>query len=120
MSRVRRYPRVPFEARGEMEVRGEQEPVRIPMTVRSISCEGAGVVLADRSQRLRPGASVTLKFRSGRDRFELPGRVAWATHGEGDGQRFDLGVRFQLAAVQHAMRQSYARWVVGLIRDLRG
>ena len=103
-----------------MEVRVAEERVRIPMTLRSISCEGAGVVLSDRSQRVRPGTPVTVTFHSGRDKFELPGRVAWCARAEQGSPRFDLGVRFQLAAAQHAMRQSYARWVVGLIRDLRG
>ena len=90
-----------------MEVRVAEERVRIPMTLRSISCEGAGVVLSDRSQRVRPGTPVTVTFHSGRDKFELPGRVAWCARAEQGSPRFDLGVRF------HPARVALAHGVLG-------
>jgi len=120
MPPVRRYPRVPFEVDGSMEFRLADHRVSVPITVRSFSCEGAGVKLIDQRHRLRPGTNVTMRFRADGDAFELPGRVAWCTRDSTRSGRFDLGVRFVLAATRHSMRQAYAKWVVGLIRDLRG
>jgi len=65
------------------------------------------------------GTHVTIRFgETGPGRFELPGRVAWIARDGATGP-FDLGVRFQLGLAQLRMRQTYARWIVGLIQTFQ-
>jgi hypothetical protein len=118
MQTERRYPRVAIEQDGELEVRVGAGRVSVPVTIRSISCEGAGITFSARRPTLCRGATVTMRFRSSaRDSFVLPGRVAWcAPNGERRGD-FDVGVRFQLELAQNQTRQRYAHWIVRLIRE---
>jgi hypothetical protein len=118
----RRYPRVSVETKGELALesameRGSDGPqVTFPVTIRSISTGGAGLALPEGGgQRLAPGARVVVSFE-GSQRFELPGRIAWCA-GEGyQSSPYDLGIHFQLERVGKAVRDAYARWVVGLVQ----
>lgn len=119
----RRYPRVPFEQPGEMEIRvrvhagASARAVRVPVTIRTVSCEGMGLALRSRDlQGLGVGTSVTMRLDTGNGRLEIPGRIAWLDprHPE---TRYDLGVHLRLELARAVMRQQWAEWVVGLIRS---
>ncbi len=100
-----------------MRVGGSRES--IPITIRSLSCEGCGVLFSAVRRRVPRGTHVTIRFGArGPGRFELPGRVAWTAR-DGANGAFDLGVRFQLELAQLRMRQTYARWIVGLIQSFQ-
>lgn len=119
VSAHRRYPRVPVEQVGELEARIGSHRESFPITIRSLSCEGCGVRFRAGRRRVPRGTHVTIRFGDpGPGRFELPGRVAWTARDDANGP-FDLGVRFQLELAQLRMRQTYARWIVGLIQSFQ-
>jgi hypothetical protein len=118
----RRYPRVPLDQPGEMEINVRGEPgtsgrnLRVPVTIRTVSCEGMGLALRRKDlPGVGVGATVTMRLLVGGVNVEIPGRIAWFDPREPQG-RFDLGVRLQLEIARAAMRQQWAEWVVGLIR----
>lgn len=115
----RRYPRVPVAQTGELEARVGSSRESFPITILSLSCEGCGVQFRSARRRVPRGTHVTIRFgERGPGRFELPGRVAWIAR-DGASGAFDLGVRFQLELAQLRMRQTYARWIVGLIQSFQ-
>lgn len=115
----RRYPRVPVEQSGELVARVGGSRESIPITIRSLSCEGCGVEFRTGRRRVPRGTHVTIRFGDRElGRFELPGRVVWIAR-EGANGPFDLGVRFQLELAQLQMRRAYARWIVRLIQSFQ-
>jgi len=117
----RRFPRLPCNRPGEMEVRLQDasfrvERVRVPVVIRSISCEGVGVEIEQRKVLPLPrGAHVTIRFQVSREEMEIPGRIAWSRRAGGEGEpggAADLGVRFHLELARRATRQAYAIWIV--------
>jgi len=114
----RKYPRAGLEQPGVMTVRVPDQPLaqRVPVTIRSISPEGVGVHLQELRLRLERRASVTVHFVVEGRQFEIPGSIAWVAPAPGTQSGLDLGVRFQLALVPIGMRQSYANWIVSLLR----
>jgi hypothetical protein len=121
----RRYPRVPFDKPGQLEVRvsPRRAPTRrmhVPVTIRSISCEGVGIALREpQALPIGRGASVTMHFSIGRYELQLPGRVAWHRDRGESTYPFDLGIRLQLELAPVEMRQAYATWIVGVIARAR-
>ncbi|HTM22982.1 MAG TPA: PilZ domain-containing protein [Kofleriaceae bacterium] len=118
----RRYPRVPLEQPGEMEIRirtapgAASRPIKVPVMIRTVSCEGMGLVLESRGlQGLAVGTTVTMRLQAGGARIEVPGRIAWYDPREPN-SRYDLGIKLHLEIARAAMRQHWAEWVVGLIR----
>jgi PilZ domain-containing protein len=119
----RRYPRVPLDQPGEMEIRirptpgAASRPRKVPVTIRTVSCEGMGLVVRDRRdlRGIGVGTTVTMRLEAGGARVEVPGRVAWYDPRAPE-TRYDLGVKLHLEIARAAERQHWAEWVVGLIR----
>jgi hypothetical protein len=114
----RKYPRAGLEQPGVMTVRVPDQPLaqRIPVTIRSISPEGVGVQVDEKRLRLERRATVTMHFVVEGRQFEIPGSIAWVAPAANPQSRMDVGVHFQLALVPIGMRQSYANWIVSLLR----
>lgn len=119
----RRYPRVLCELDGLMEVRfrGDHDHQRllVPIEIRSLSPEGAGVVVLEQEPGGEPlvlprDTPVTVRLRPGDVELEIPGRIAWRRQNNEDAP-FDLGVRFQLELAPLDVRQAYARWIIGAL-----
>lgn len=97
------------------EGRGPTRRVRVPMTIRSLSCEGVGLALqSPLSVPLRRGTGVVLHFAAGDRDVVLPGQVVWFS--PEPGRTFDLGVRLQLELAEARSRQAYATWIVDVTR----
>ncbi len=89
----------------------------LQVVVRSISCEGAGVLLPGPGCVIERLTTVTLRFKLAGDDFELPGLVVWqATPSANHRPPVDVGIRFQLAALASDARLAYAHRVVGFLR----
>jgi hypothetical protein len=115
----RRYPRVSFQHTGTIELRVPTGPrtsslVKVPVAVKTISCEGTGLCVAQPSMRFERGASLRVFLPINEHRFEIPGRIAWVAAPSSTGA-VDLGIRFQLELTENVTRQAYARWIVELI-----
>jgi hypothetical protein len=120
----RRYPRIVTEQLGAMEIRvvtkGKVDSrVRVPISIRSLSCEGAGVMLGQ-PIAVERGSAATVSFAVAGQRFELPSRIVWIASPTQTNRQFDLGVKFQLELAQHATRQAYAQWIVEQLMAARG
>jgi Tfp pilus assembly protein PilZ len=113
----RKYPRADVNQPGVLTVRIPDQALahRVPVAIRSISCEGVGIALTDTRYRLERRATVTMHFDVDGKHFEIPGQVVWVTPASGAGKP-DVGVRFTLALAPLEMRQSYAHWIVNLLR----
>jgi hypothetical protein len=113
----RKYPRAGVDQPGVMSFRvGEQRlERRVPVAIRSISCEGVGVSLGGERCSLDRRTVVTMEFKVDSHHFQIPGQVVWTAR-PGEPGQMDMGVRFQLAMVPSAMRETYARWIVGLLK----
>lgn len=109
----RRYPRVPFDGTGEMEVRfvgGRRDPLRVPVAFRTVSPEGVCVDVEDTAETFTRGQPVTVHVSGDGCDVELPGRIVWSTG------KARYGVSLQLALAPGSARQTWARWVVERIR----
>jgi hypothetical protein len=106
---LRRFPRIPYDDEGRLELRGA-EP--FPVTIRTVSCQGAGVDVHMRvAQRIKPGAEIRLLLQVDDRDIELPGRVVWAAGSH-------VGIRLRLGLASSATRQAYASWIVPLTNKL--
>lgn len=112
----RKSPRAPIDEPGMLTVRTREQHRRVPVAIRSISCEGAGLALRDRAQRVERRTTIRMDFTIDGRPFEIPGLVVWVADGAAPEGTLDVGVRFLLAAVTHETRQAYARWVVEILR----
>jgi hypothetical protein len=120
----RRHPRIRSNHPGEVEIllpgkHGPPHRVRIPVTIRSVSCEGVGLSLEGRpKRRLGRGDTVTMHLSVNEHDVELPGRVAWFN----DRHKYPLhlGIQLQLEFARTNMRHAYAHWVVKLSRSNLG
>jgi hypothetical protein len=104
---------------GIMVVRSsdKKNPTRTtPVTVRSISCEGVGVLLPDMRFPLERLATVVVQFKLGTRQFDLPGVVVWRAPIAPQRPSFDVGIRFTLAALTTDARLAYAHSVVNFLR----
>ena len=114
----RKYPRAAIDEPGVMTVRASdpKHPARrLSIAIRSISCEGAGLVLPEGRFPLERRSTVTMDFRAGGHRFEIPGVIVWVADSAAS-VPLDVGVRFVLAAVPNETRQAYAHWIVDLLQ----
>ena len=66
------------------------------------------MTLRRREPTLKPGKRVTVRFRAGTYKAELPARVAW--HG-GEGIPNALGVELQLMLLPALARHTDAQWI---------
>jgi hypothetical protein len=98
----RRFPRIAHDLPGEIAPPGDAEP--IPVTIRCLACEGAGLSLSPDAP-LRPGAAVTLRFALSEERVELAARVVWAAGGR-------AGLRLRLGASAPEAKRAYGAWIV--------
>jgi hypothetical protein len=116
----RKYPRVGLERPCDVELRmpqgrGPTRRVRVPMTIRSLSCEGAGLALQEPLPApLDRGAGVVLHFSAGDQAVILPGHVVW--YSPEPGRALEVGVRLQLELAEARSRQAYATWIVDVTR----
>ncbi len=114
----RKYPRVAFDQPADIAVRIRGERIRIPVTIRSISCEGVGLSLApEHRQHIPRGATVILSFDADGGDFEIPGRVVWSVSPTSVPGEVDVGVRLQLELAPYVMRQAYASWIVSVLQE---
>jgi hypothetical protein len=118
----RRYPRVAFEHPAEMQYRIRSQkgvaarPVRVPVLIRNISCEGARIELESGERPLlRNGESITLEFDTARGEMSLPGNIAWQRSTLGQQSYIGVGLRLELAPA--SVRQRYAHWIVALTQQ---
>lgn len=113
----RKYPRATIQERGTLTIREShtKTPSKLPVDIRSISCEGVGLKLHQR-QPLEHRSTVRMDFSIDGRRFEIPGLVVWVANTAAEPGPLDVGIRFLLAAVPHETRQAYAAWVVNLLR----
>jgi hypothetical protein len=113
----RKYPRADVNQPGVLTVRLPDQALahRVPVAIRSISCEGVGIALTDTRYRLERRATVTMHFDVDGKHFEIPGQVVWVAPPAVPGKP-DVGVRFSLALAPVEMRTSYANWIVNLLR----
>lgn len=95
-------------------LRGPQGAV--PVTIRSITCEGAGLGLPESwNLSLRRGDPVTVRFATHEHpMMEMPGQVAWYG-GPRRGDALHVGVHFHLLAAGPEVAGRYADWIVDLI-----
>ncbi len=109
---LRRFPRVLLNEPGELEVQvRHSDPdagvTRVPVTVRSISCEGAGLSIQGDDIHLVPGAIVRLFFTIPEHALELPARVVWSAGTK-------AGIRLRLGTIDADSKRAYASWIVPL------
>ncbi len=114
----RKYPRAEIDQPGVLSVRmpSLQETRRVPVAIRSISCEGVGLVLGSERCPLERRATVTMDFIIEGFHYQIPGLIVWVAPPTAKGP-LDVGVKFQLAAVTNETRQAYARWIVSFLRS---
>lgn len=113
----RRYPRAAVNEPAVLTVRAREQSRRVPVAIKTISPEGAGLSLRDQGQRVEHRATVRMGFSIDGRPFEIPGLIVWVASPAAPQGSLDVGVRFLLAAVPHETRQAYARWVVELLRQ---
>jgi hypothetical protein len=98
----RRYPRIAHDLPGEVSTSGASEA--IPVTIRCLACEGAGLAFSPDAP-LRPGAAVTLRFALPAGPIELAARVVWAASGR-------AGLRLRLGHSAPDSKRAYGAWIV--------
>lgn len=114
----RQYPRIAIDHPGSLaaKVLGNEQ-ITLPVAIRSISCEGVGLVLGNRDWPLKVRAPVRVNFKIDQHHdFDLPGVIVWLANPRDTAAPLDVGVWFQLALAANATRQTYARWIVDLLR----
>jgi hypothetical protein len=105
----RRFPRFDFGGAGEVRVPRTQSRdspgfARIPVTVSTLSCEGAGLRLpADTG--LTPGTVVELSFELDGAEVGMLARVVWAVDG-----RAGMHIHIKTLASEH--KRVFSRWIV--------
>lgn len=105
----RRYPRFAFGGAGEVRVPrtgGADVPgfARIPVTVSTLSCEGAGV-RTPHGQALTPGTVVELSFEIDGAEVGMLARVVWAAGGH-------AGMQIHLKTLAAEHKRTFSAWVV--------
>lgn len=105
----RRFPRFDFGGTGEVRVsrtRGSEsaEPTRVPVTVSTLSCEGAGVRIHG-DQGLSPGSIVELGFALDGVEVGVSARVVWAAGGR-------AGMHIHLKALTAEDKRIFSNWIV--------
>ena len=120
----RKHPRLRSNHPGEVEILlpgkpGAPKRVCIPVTIRSVSCEGLGLSVSG-SPDWFPGQgdTITMRIASQEHPMELPGRVAWFN--QHHKHPIHLGIHLQLEFARPAMRHAFAHWVVDLSRSQLG
>lgn len=97
---LRRFPRIAFEAQGQV-IPGSGEPV--PVTIRSLSCEGVGVELGD-GAHLVPASVVAVRFSLPDGPVDLSARVVWVA-----GHR--AGLHLRLADIDADSKRAFGAWI---------
>jgi len=105
----RRFPRVDFGGSGEVRVptshKGDAAGfVRVPVTVSTLSCEGAGVlVLGD--ERLTPGTIVEFSFELSGAELGMLARIVWSAGGR-------AGMRIHVKTLAADDKKAFSKWIV--------
>lgn len=95
---------------------GAARPVRVPVLLRNISCEGVSLEFREGARpELRDGTPVTLEFATTGGEMSLPGHVAWQRSNLREEGRLGIGFRLELAPAD--TRQRYAEWIVALTQQ---
>jgi hypothetical protein len=118
----RQYPRIPLDSPAQLEVlshlRKSCDWPQIPVTIRTASCEGVGLVLHQATPKLLLRRDkIQLSFRIDDSPMRLPGHVVWSNQDTEDG--LDLGIRLDLAFARASDRREYSSWVVSQIVNMR-
>ncbi len=112
----RRYPRVFIKKPGEVVLTPEDGSKRTLATIRSITCEGAGLELQDPSiLNGCDGDQLSVRFPIGSQSIELPANIAWRTRARNSERPMDVGIRLDLETAASESRLLYAPWIVTLI-----
>ncbi len=118
----RQYPRIPLDSPAQLKIlshlRKKCDWPSLPVTIRSASCEGVGLVLHQETptQLLRRD-KIQLSLRIDDSPMLLPGHVVWSNQDTDGG--LDLGIRLDLAFARAADRRVYSSWVVSQIVSMR-
>lgn len=96
----RRYPRIDLETSGELVGPGDHA---VPVTIRSLSCEGVGLELAA-DGTLVPASVVAVRFTLPEGPVALPARVVWAA-----GRR--AGLHLRLAELDSDSKRAFGAWI---------
>jgi hypothetical protein len=118
----RQYPRIPLDNPAQLEVLSHLRKAcdwpTAPVTIRTASCEGVGLILHQATPKLLLRRDkIRLSFRINDDHMDLPGHVVWSNQGKGG--ELDLGIRLDLAFARANDRRAYSSWVVSQIVSLR-
>lgn len=105
----RRFPRFDFGGAGEVRVprtQGRDTPgyACIPVTVTTLSCEGAGLRLPE-AKELTPGTVVELSFDLEGAEVGMLARVVWSA-----GARAGMHIHVKTLASEH--RRAFSAWIV--------
>lgn len=121
----RQYPRIPLDSPAELEVVTHLRKVckwqSIPVSIRTASCEGVGLVLHQKTpQPVLRRDKIQLSLSVDGSPMRLPGHIVWSNQGKESTQgKLDLGIRLDLAFARAADRRAYSSWVVLQIVSLR-
>jgi hypothetical protein len=115
MRAVRRFRRVPIAREAALETSMPASDRRVPVMIRSITCEGAGIALGRATSWIQPGSQVELRFQVDGSAVNVPGRIAWYDPSAADKAPFHAGIRFRLDAARADHSRRYADWIVDLI-----
>lgn len=85
------------------------------VSIRTVTCEGAGVVIHHDRRELRRGAAVELRFQVAGRPVCVPGTIAWYRHGDGSPARVNAGIRFFVEAAARDTSRIFADWIVSLL-----
>jgi hypothetical protein len=97
---LRRYPRIACETPGEL-VPGDG--AALPVTIRTLSCEGIGLELGDGVQVI-PASVVAVRFSLPDGPVALTARVVWVA-----GQR--AGLHLRLADIDADSKRAFGAWI---------
>jgi hypothetical protein len=108
---LRRFPRISFDKPGELRVPvhyadPDAELRSVPVSVGTLSCQGAGIVVAN-GEQLVAGTTCELVISVAGRSLALPARVVWAA-----GAR--AGLRLRLANTAPVVKRTFADWIVPL------
>jgi hypothetical protein len=78
--------------------------MRVPVTVHTLSCEGAGIVVHE-DKSLTPGTVVELTFELSGDELGMLARVVWAAGGR-------AGMRIHIKTLASEHKKTFSEWIV--------
>lgn len=111
----RRFDRVPVMRAGELRIRAPRPRSWLGVSIRTVTCEGAGVVVSHHRREFHRGAAVELRFQIAGRPLCVPGTIAWHRPTDGAAGPVNAGIRFFIEAAARDTSRIYADWIVSLL-----